>query len=70
MVTLSATLTDKINKPIILLGGAEDVAMGKKIDDFFRYTEMIFEVIILKFQPNKKTKTTCLPCLMEFLNTL
>ncbi|MEM9858278.1 MAG: glycosyltransferase family 9 protein, partial [Bacteroidota bacterium] len=32
-------LCDKINKPIILLGGAEDVAMGKKIDDFFRKTE-------------------------------
>lgn len=31
-------LCDKINKPIVLLGGKEDEAMGKRVEDFFRKT--------------------------------
>jgi ADP-heptose:LPS heptosyltransferase len=50
-------LCDRINKPIVLLGGKEDQALGQRIEDFFRQDESKpEEERFLKEKLNKKAQ--------------
>jgi len=48
-------LCDKINKPIVLLGGKEDTETGEKIADFFQKPEENSETEALLKELNRKT---------------